>query len=101
MTLETLTLLGHYTPSPTPTFIELVDRSKFKPKGVLEDVTISLDSWEYLSNLCLVDKIKLSWTTLDVRMTWQAVVDGFINCRLFNITRSHDEETEQIILHPL
>ena len=91
MTLETLTLLGHYTLSPTPTFIELVDRSKFKPKGVLEDVTVSLDSWEYLSNLCLVDKIKLRWTTLDLRMTWWVVVDAFINCRLINITISHDK----------
>ena len=32
---------------PTPTVLELADRSKIKPEGVLDDVIISLDSWEY------------------------------------------------------
>lgn len=32
---------------PTPTVLELADRSKIKPEGVLYDVIISLDSWEY------------------------------------------------------
>ena len=32
---------------PTPNVLKLADRSKIKPEGVLDDVIISLDSWEY------------------------------------------------------
>lgn len=32
---------------PTSTMLELANRSKIKPEGVLDDVIISLDSWEY------------------------------------------------------
>ena len=32
---------------PTPNVLELADKSKIKPKGVLDDVIISVDSWEY------------------------------------------------------
>lgn len=32
---------------PTPTVLELVDRSKIKPEGILDDVVVALDSWEY------------------------------------------------------
>jgi len=31
----------------TPTLLQLADRSVIKPDGVLEDVCVSLDSWEY------------------------------------------------------
>jgi len=31
----------------TPTFLQLADRSVIKPNGLLEDVCVSLDSWEY------------------------------------------------------
>ena len=47
MTMETLSHIGSFDLLPTPTMLELVDRSKVKPKGVLEDIIISLDSWEY------------------------------------------------------
>lgn len=33
---------------PTPTVLELEDRSKIKAEGVLDNVIISLHSWEYL-----------------------------------------------------
>eukprot|EP00253_Pinus_taeda_P035613 PITA_35613 len=31
----------------TPTLLQLADRSIIKPDGVLEDISVSLDSWEY------------------------------------------------------
>ena len=51
LAIETLSWLGHYNIYPTPIVLELVDRSKIKHKGVLEDITISLDSWECPENL--------------------------------------------------
>ena len=39
---------------PTPTVLELADRSKIKPEGLLDNVIISLDSWEYLANFIVL-----------------------------------------------
>jgi hypothetical protein len=48
MTMETMEKLNLCNLRPTPTALELADRSKIKPEGVLEDIIVSLDSWEYL-----------------------------------------------------
>lgn len=39
--------LGLFHIHPTPIVLELADRSKIKLEEVLDDVVISLDSWEY------------------------------------------------------
>lgn len=48
MTKRTMDQIGLVHTHPTPTVLELVDRSKIKPKGVLDDVIVSLYFWEYL-----------------------------------------------------
>jgi len=35
----------------TPTLLQLADRSVIKPDGVLEDISVSLDSWGISSRL--------------------------------------------------
>ena len=47
MTKQTMDQLRLSYLHPTPTVLELADRSKIKPEGVLDDVIISLYSWEY------------------------------------------------------
>ena len=47
MTIETLKKLGLANLRPTPTILEMGDRSTIKPQGVVEDVVLSVDSWEY------------------------------------------------------
>ena len=47
MTMETLCNLKIYNIRPTPTILELADKSKVKPEGVVDDVIVSIDSWEY------------------------------------------------------
>lgn len=39
---------------PTHTVLELADRSKIKPDGVLDDVVVSTDSWEYPANFIVL-----------------------------------------------
>ena len=51
MTTITLSSLGLPNPRPTPTILELANRSTVKPLGVLEDMMIVVDSWEYLVDL--------------------------------------------------
>ena len=47
MTIETVRKLGFTNVKPTPTILELADRSTIKPEGILDDLVISVDSWEY------------------------------------------------------
>jgi len=47
MTLETMRTLQLMNLQHTTIVLELADRSKVIPEGILEDVIVSLDSWEY------------------------------------------------------
>ena len=47
MTLETMEYLHLKNLRSTTTVLELADRSEISPKGILEDIIVSLDSWEY------------------------------------------------------
>ena len=47
MTIETIRKLGLTNLRPTPTVLELADRSTIKPEGFMDDLVISVDSWEY------------------------------------------------------
>ena len=48
MTLETLQLLQLQDEvRETPTILELADRSTIKLEGVIEDFSISMESWNY------------------------------------------------------
>ena len=38
----------------TPTLLQLVDRSVIKPDGVLEDISVSLDSWEHFVDFMIL-----------------------------------------------
>ena len=47
MTLQTMRELNIPNIRPTPTMLELVDRSKIKLEGLLDDERVSIKSWEY------------------------------------------------------
>ena len=38
----------------TPTLLQLANRSVIKSDGVLEDISVSLGSWEYLVNFMIL-----------------------------------------------
>ena len=46
MTINTMKELQLSDLKPTQTILELVDMSKLKPKGIIDDVMVSLVSWE-------------------------------------------------------
>ena len=47
ITMETVKKLGLTNVRPTPAILELADRSTIRPEGILDDLIISVDSWEY------------------------------------------------------
>jgi hypothetical protein len=102
MTLETLNQLRLHNLLPTPTVFELVDRSKLKPEGILEDVIVSLDSWEYPTYFYVIQpKSNLGGHPLILGRPWLATTDAFIGCRSGNMTITHGTKTKQITLYPL
>ena len=99
MTLETMEYLHLTNLRPTTTVLELADRSKITPEGVLEDIIVSLDSWEYPVDFrVLQPKSNLGGHPLILGRPWLATVDAFIGCRSGSMLISHGTERKQIAL---
>ena len=83
MTMETFCNLKIYNIRPTPTILDLADRAKVKPEGVVDDVIVSIDSWEYpVYFIILQPKSNLGGHPLILGRPWLETVDAFIGCRV-------------------
>ena len=81
MTIETIRKLGLTNLRPTPTILELADRSTIKLEGILDDLVISVDSWEYpIDFLVLQPKSQLGGHPLILGRPWLATADACISC---------------------
>lgn len=54
MTRKTMDQLRLTHIHPTPTVLKLTNRYKIKREGVLDDVAVSIDSWEYPENFIVL-----------------------------------------------
>ena len=89
MTIETVRKLGLTNLSPTPNFLELADRSTIKPEGILDDLIISVDSWEYPADfLVLQPKLQLGGHPLILGRPWLATANACISCQSVSMTIS-------------
>eukprot|EP00253_Pinus_taeda_P028586 PITA_28586 len=85
----------------TPTILELADRSTIKPEGVIEDLKISVASWNYpVDFVVLQTKTKLGGHPLILGRPWLAKADAFISYRSGSMTISNGQETKQLTLYP-
>jgi hypothetical protein len=102
MTLETLQLLQLQDEvRETHTILELADRSTIKPEGVIEDLSIFVESWNYpIDFTVLQPKTKLGGHPLILGRTWLATADAFISCRSGSMTISNGYETKKLTLYP-
>jgi len=102
MTLEKLNHLIIHNFLPTPTMFELANRSKRKTYGILKEVILLLDSWEYPTNFYFIQpKTNLGGNPLILGRPCLAIADAFIGCRSRNMTITHGIKTKQITLYPL
>jgi hypothetical protein len=86
---------------PTPTFLELFDYSTIKPEGVIDDLVISVDSWEYpIDFVVLQPKTHLGGHPLILGTPWLATADAFIGCRSSSMTISDGYDTKKFTLYP-
>ena len=77
MTIDTVRKLGLTNLRPTPTILELADRSTIKPEGILNNLVILVDSWEYPADfLVLQPKSELGGHPLILGRTWLATIDA-------------------------
>jgi hypothetical protein len=86
---------------PTPIVLELVDRSTIKPEGVIDDLVISVDSWEYPTDFVMLQpKSSLGGHPLILGRPWLATADTFISCRSSSMTISDGYDTKKLTLYP-
>ena len=78
MTLETAQLLQlKHLIRETPTILELDDSSTIKPEGVIEDLVISVESWNYPADFVVLQtKTKLGGSSINSKKT----MAGYIRC---------------------
>ena len=93
MTMETLRNLKIYNIKPTPTILELENRSKVRPEGVVDDVIVSIDSWEYPVDFIILQP-KLGGHPIILGRPWLATVDAFIQCRVGSMIISKENESK-------
>ena len=84
-----------------PTLLQLADQSVIKPDGVLEDISVSLDSWEYpVDFMILTPKSNLGGHPLILGRPWLATADAFISCRSGDMYISDGNSTKKFNLYP-
>ena len=80
MTIEIVRKLGLTNLRTTPTILELADRSTIKPEGILDDLVISVDLWEYPTDfLVLQPKSQLGGHPLILGRPSLATADACIS----------------------
>ena len=81
--------------------MELADRSKITPEGILEDIIVSLDSWKYpIDFIVLQPKSNLGGCPLILCRPWLETADAFIGCRSGSMLISHGIERKQLTIYP-
>ena len=68
---------------------------------MLEDISVSLDSWEYLVDfMILTPKNNLGRHPLTLGRPWLATTDAFISCRSGDMYISDGNSTNKFTLYP-
>ena len=81
--------------------LQLADRFVIKPYGVVEDVFVSLDSWEYLVDfMILTPKNNLGGHPLILRKPWLATADAFVSSRSRDMYISDGNSTKKFTFYP-
>jgi hypothetical protein len=82
MTINTVELLQlSQFLRPTPTVLELVDRTTIKPVGVLDDILVTLSSWEYPVDFMIIhSKDPTKGHPIILGRPWLAMANAFIGC---------------------
>eukprot|EP00253_Pinus_taeda_P030657 PITA_30657 len=82
LTTATCQKLGITFAEPTSTLLELADRSVVRPEGILHDVMVSVESWEYPTDFLIMNpKTRLDGNPLILGRPWLTTADAYIGYR--------------------
>ena len=81
MTINTMKELQLNNLRPTQTILELEDRSKLRLEGIIDDVMVSLVSWEYLTDSMVIQPNLMEGHPMILGRPWLATLDAYISCR--------------------
>ena len=101
MTVNTMEELQFKDLRSTPTILELADRSKLKPEGIIYDIMVSLVSWEYPTDFMVIQPKLMEGHPMILGRPWLATTDAYIGCRKGEMTIFNGLSTKKIMLHPL
>jgi hypothetical protein len=87
---------------PTQTMIELANKLFISPAGNLDDVIVTLASWEYPVDFLVIYSMISSKPGHPVLLgdPWQATVDSFINFRSGEMTISNGTHSQNLVVFP-
>lgn len=81
MTLKAHSFIGMHETKLNPTVLELANRSVFEAVGILENIIVSMDSWDFPANFLVLNiKDKLEAHPLMLRIPWLSIANGYIWC---------------------
>ena len=84
-----------------PIVLELTTRSKIKPEGVLDDVIVSIDSWEYSRYFIILQpKNIIGGNPFIFRWPWLATTDTYIGFHSSHMYISHGDARNKVTLYP-
>ncbi|XP_057841299.2 uncharacterized protein LOC131050994 [Cryptomeria japonica] len=84
----------------TTTVLQLADSSTITPDGMVEDLVVTLDSWEYPTDFVILShKATLGGYPIILGRSSLATIDAFIGCRLGDMTIFDGTKTKILALY--
>ena len=81
--------------------MELADRTPVKPIGVVDDLIVTLASWEYpVDFLIIYSRDPTKGHPIILGRPWLATTNAFIGCRAGEMSISNGISTKTLILYP-
>jgi hypothetical protein len=81
--------------------LELANKTRVIPEGILDDVMVTLASWEYLVYFLVIhSKDPTRGHLVILGRPWLATTNAFIGCREGEMTISNDLSIQKLTIYP-
>lgn len=101
LTAKTCQALETTALEPTTTLLELVDHLVVRPEGNLQDIMVSIDSWDHQVYFLIINpKSRLDGHPLILGRPWLATDDAYIGCQEGSMTIAKGDVVKNLVLYP-
>jgi hypothetical protein len=85
---------------PTPTILELADKTRVIPEGILDDIMVTLASWESPIDFLVIHSNDLAkGHPVILGRPWLATANAFIGCREGEMTISNGLSIQKLTIY--